>query len=151
MTITCAIIDDEPLAAGLLKSYVEKTPFLQLIGSYGSAIEAMKELRTNPAQLLFLDIQMPELSGIEFAKIIPNTTKIVFTTAFQQYAIEGYKVNALDYLMKPISYDDFLTAANKASTGLPSHRNRRYMPATDLCLSRVTTNSSVSAWMTSCT
>lgn len=113
MTITCAIIDDEPLAAGLLKSYVEKTPFLQLIGSYGSAIEAMKELRTNPAQLLFLDIQMPELSGIEFAKIIPNTTKIVFTTAFQQYAIEGYKVNALDYLMKPISYDDFLTAANK--------------------------------------
>ena len=114
MTITCAIIDDEPLAAGLLKSYVEKTPFLQLIGSYGSAIEAMKELRTNPAQLLFLDIQMPELSGIEFAKIIPNTTKIVFTTAFQQYAIEGYKVNALDYLMKPISYDDFLTAANKA-------------------------------------
>ena len=114
MTITCAIIDDEPLAAGLLKSYVEKTPFLQLIGSYGSAIEAMKELRTNPAQLLFLDIQMPELSGIELAKIIPNTTKIVFTTAFQQYAIEGYKVNALDYLMKPISYDDFLTAANKA-------------------------------------
>lgn len=97
-----------------IKSYVEKTPFLQLIGSYGSAIEAMKELRTNPAQLLFLDIQMPELSGIEFAKIIPNTTKIVFTTAFQQYAIEGYKVNALDYLMKPISYDDFLTAANKA-------------------------------------
>lgn len=114
MTITCAIIDDEPLAAGLLKSYVEKTPFLHLIGTYGSAIEAMKELRTSPVQLLFLDIQMPELSGIEFAKILPSTTKIVFTTAFQQYAIEGYKVNALDYLMKPISYDDFLTAANKA-------------------------------------
>lgn len=114
MTITCAIIDDEPLAAGLLKSYVEKTPFLHLIGSYGSAIEAMKELRTSPVQLLFLDIQMPELSGIEFAKILPSSTKIVFTTAFQQYAIEGYKVNALDYLMKPISYDDFLTAANKA-------------------------------------
>jgi DNA-binding LytR/AlgR family response regulator len=114
MTITCAIIDDEPLAAGLLKSYVEKTPFLHLIGTYGSAIEAMKELRTSPVQLLFLDIQMPELSGIEFAKILPSTTKIVFTTAFKQYAIEGYKVNALDYLMKPISYDDFLTAANKA-------------------------------------
>ena len=114
MTITCAIIDDEPLAAGLLKSYAEKTPFLQIIGTYGSAIEAMKELRSNPAQLLFLDIQMPELSGIEFAKILPDSTKIIFTTAFQQYAIEGYKVNALDYLMKPISYDDFLTAANKA-------------------------------------
>ncbi|MBR2245105.1 MAG: response regulator transcription factor [Prevotella sp.] len=114
MTITCAIIDDEPLAAGLLKSYVEKTPFLQLIGTFGSAIEAMRELRSNPVQLLFLDIQMPELSGIEFAKILTPNTKIIFTTAFQQYAIEGYKVNALDYLMKPISYDEFLTSANKA-------------------------------------
>jgi DNA-binding LytR/AlgR family response regulator len=114
MTINCAIIDDEPLAAGLLKSYAEKTPFLQLIGTYGSALEAMKELRDHPAQLLFLDIQMPELSGIEFAKILPPETKVIFTTAFQQYAIEGYKVSALDYLMKPISYDDFLKAANKA-------------------------------------
>ena len=114
MTINCAIIDDEPLAAGLLKSYAEKTPFLQLIGTYGSALEAMKELRDHPAQLLFLDIQMPELSGIEFAKILPSETKVIFTTAFQQYAIEGYKVSALDYLMKPISYDDFLKAANKA-------------------------------------
>ena len=114
MIINCAIIDDEPLAAGLLKSYVEKTPFLHLIGSYGSALEAMKELRDHPAQLLFLDIQMPELSGIEFAKILPKDTKIIFTTAFQQYAIEGYKFAALDYLMKPISYDDFLKASNKA-------------------------------------
>ena len=114
MIINCAIIDDEPLAAGLLKSYAEKTPFLHLIGTYGSALEAMKELRDHPAQLLFLDIQMPELSGIEFAKILPKDTKIIFTTAFQQYAIEGYKVAALDYLMKPISYDDFLKASNKA-------------------------------------
>lgn len=114
MTINCAIIDDEPLAAGLLKSYVEKTPFLQLIGAYGSALEAMKELREHPAQLLFLDIQMPELSGIEFAKILPSETKIIFTTAFQQYAIEGYKVSAIDYLLKPISYNDFVKAANKA-------------------------------------
>lgn len=114
MIINCAIIDDEPLAAGLIKSYVEKTPFLELIGTYGSAIEAMKELREHPAQLLFLDIQMPELSGIEFAKILSPNTKIIFTTAFQQYAVEGYKVNALDYLLKPISYNDFLKAANKA-------------------------------------
>ena len=114
MTITCAIIDDEPLAAGLLKSYAEKTPFLHLIGTYGSALEAMRELREKPAQLLFLDIQMPELSGIEFAKILPMETKIIFTTAFQQYAIEGYKVSALDYLLKPVSYDDFLQAAHKA-------------------------------------
>ena len=114
MIINCAIIDDEPLAAGLLKSYATKTPFLNLVGTYGSALEAMKELRDNPVQLLFLDIQMPELSGIEFAKILPAETKIIFTTAFQQYAIEGYKVSALDYLMKPNSYDDFLKAANKA-------------------------------------
>lgn len=114
MIINCAIIDDEPLAAGLLKSYAEKTPFLNLIGTYGSAVEAMKEIRNNPVNLLFLDIQMPELSGIEFAKILPKDTKIIFTTAFQQYAIEGYKVSALDYLLKPISYEDFLKAANKA-------------------------------------
>ena len=114
MTINCAIIDDEPLAAGLLRSYIEKTPFLNLIGTFGSALEAMKELRENPAQLLFLDIQMPELSGIEFAKILPPETKVIFTTAFQQYAIEGYKVSALDYLLKPISYEEFLKAANRA-------------------------------------
>jgi len=114
MIINCAIIDDEPLAAELLKSYAEKTSFLNLIGTYGSALEAMKELRENPVQLLFLDIQMPELSGIEFAKILPPETKIIFTTAFQQYAIEGYKVDALDYLLKPVSYDEFLRSANKA-------------------------------------
>ena len=114
MTINCAIIDDEPLAAGLLESYARKTPFLNLTGTYGSAVEAMKELRDRPAQLLFLDIQMPELSGIEFAKILPQETKVIFTTAFQQYAIESYKVSALDYLLKPISYDDFIKAANKA-------------------------------------
>ncbi len=114
MIITCAIIDDEPLAAGLLGSYAKKTPYLSLKGTYNSAIEAMRELRENPVQLLFLDIQMPELSGIEFAKILPRETKIIFTTAFPQYAIEGYKVNALDYLLKPISYDDFLKSTDKA-------------------------------------
>ncbi len=112
--LTCAVIDDEPLAAALLKSYAEKTPFLHLIGTYGSALEAMKELRDNPVNLLFLDIQMPELSGIEFAKILPRETKIVFTTAFQQYAIESYSVSAIDYLLKPVAYEDFLRAANKA-------------------------------------
>ena len=114
MTITCAIIDDEPLAAGLLESYTRKTPYLQLTGSYNSAILAMKDLRENPVQLIFLDIQMPELSGIEFAKILPKDTRIIFTTAFPQYAVEGYKVNALDYLLKPISYEDFLKSTDKA-------------------------------------
>lgn len=114
MIITCAIIDDEPLAAGLLESYAKKTPYLSLSGTYNSAVEAMKHLREDPVQLLFLDIQMPELSGIEFAKILPKETKIIFTTAFPQYAIEGFKVNALDYLLKPISYNDFLKATDKA-------------------------------------
>ena len=114
MIITCAIIDDEPLAAGLLESYAKKTPYLNLAGTYNSAVQAMKDLRENPVQLLFLDIQMPELSGIEFAKILPRETRIIFTTAFPQYAIEGFRVNALDYLLKPISYNDFLKATDKA-------------------------------------
>ena len=114
MTITCAIIDDEPLAAGLLESYAKKTPYLDLQGIYNSAILAMKDLRDNPVQLLFLDIQMPELSGLEFAKILPKETKVIFTTAFSQYAIEGYKANAIDYLLKPISYEEFLRATDKA-------------------------------------
>jgi DNA-binding LytR/AlgR family response regulator len=114
MIITCAIIDDEPLAAGLLESYAKKTPYLSLRGTYNSAIQAMKDLRENPVKLLFLDIQMPELSGVEFAKILTKETKVIFTTAFPQYAVEGYKVSALDYLLKPISYDDFLKSTDKA-------------------------------------
>lgn len=114
MILNCAIIDDEPLAAELLKSYVEKTPFLYLTGVYNSAVTAMKDLRERPVDLIFMDIQMPELSGIEFAKILPNETKVIFTTAFSQYAVEGYKVSALDYLLKPISYEDFMRSSNKA-------------------------------------
>lgn len=114
MTLTCAIIDDEPLALGLLENYVKKTPSLKLTGLYSSAIEAMKGLPENPAELLFLDIQMPELNGLEFSRMIPETTRIVFTTAFGQYAIDGYRVNALDYLLKPVSYADFIGAVNKA-------------------------------------
>ena len=113
MILNCAIIDDEPLAAGLLASYVKKVPELYLVGVYGSAVEAMKELRNNPVDLLFLDIQMPELSGLEFASILPKQTKVVFTTAFDRYAIDGYKVNAVDYLLKPISYDRFVLSVNK--------------------------------------
>ena len=112
--IRCAVIDDEPLALGLMASYVKKTPFLELVGSYSSAIQAMKELQKTPADLLFLDIQMPELNGLDFSRMVPPQTRIVFTTAFDQYAIDGYRVNALDYLLKPISYPNFLQAAQKA-------------------------------------
>ena len=114
MIITCAIIDDEPLAAGLLESYVKKTPYLSLQGTYNSAIQAMKDLREDPVQLLFLDVQMPELSGLEFSKVLPKSIKVIFTTAFSQYALDGFKANALDYLLKPISYEDFLKSTDKA-------------------------------------
>lgn len=114
MNLKCAIVDDEPLALSLIESYVNKTPFLTLEGKYSSAVQAMKELPDKQVDLLFLDIQMPELNGLEFSKMVAPTTRIIFTTAFEQYAIDGYKVNALDYLLKPISYVDFLQAANKA-------------------------------------
>ena len=107
MNLKCAIVDDEPLALGLLESYVNKTPFLELVGKYSSAVQAIKELPEKHIDLLFLDIQMPELNGLEFSKMVDSGTRIVFTTAFDQYAIDGYKVNALDYLLKPISYVDF--------------------------------------------
>lgn len=108
------MIDDEPLALGLMASYVKKTPFLELVGQYSSAVQAMNELTNQPVDLLFLDIQMPELNGLDFSRMVPPQTRIVFTTAFDQYAIDGYRVNALDYLLKPISYPNFLQAAQKA-------------------------------------
>ena len=110
----CIVVDDEPLALDLLESYVRKTPFLELAGKYSSAVQAMKELANQQVDLIFLDIQMPELNGLEFSRMLPPETCIIFTTAFDQYAINGYKVNAIDYLLKPISYPDFLQAANKA-------------------------------------
>ena len=110
----CVIVDDEPLALDLLESYVKKTPFLELAGKYSSAVQAMKELADQQTDVIFLDIQMPELNGLEFSRMLSPETRIIFTTAFDQYAIDGYKVNALDYLLKPISYPDFLQAANKA-------------------------------------
>ena len=114
MTLTCAIIDDEPLAISLLESYVNKTPFLRLTAKFNSALEALLVLSAQPVELLFLDIQMPELSGMELSRMLPTRTRVVFTTAFDRYAVEGFRVGAVDYLLKPISYADFLTAANKA-------------------------------------
>lgn len=114
MTINCAIIDDEPLALELLDSYAKKTPFLNVVGKYSSAVHALNDIHTKKVELLFLDIQMPELSGMEFSHMVDKNIRIIFTTAFSQYAIDGYKVNAIDYLLKPISYQDFLEAANKA-------------------------------------
>jgi DNA-binding LytR/AlgR family response regulator len=114
--ISCIIVDDEPMALNLVESYVEKTPFLMLKKKCSSAIEAMEFIKSEPVDLLFLDIQMPDLTGIEFSKMLPKQTRVIFTTAFDQYALEGIKIEALDYLLKPFDYAEFLTAANKASS-----------------------------------
>lgn len=115
MILNCVIIDDEPLALELLQSYVEKTSTLRLVGKYSSAMQAMNEMTdAEEVHLMFLDIQMPGLNGLEFSKLTDSMTRIIFTTAFEKYALESYKVNALDYLLKPISYADFLQAVSKA-------------------------------------
>jgi len=114
--ITCVIVDDEPMALNLVESYVNKTPFLELKKKCSSAIEAMEFVKENPVDLLFLDIQMPDLTGIEFSKMLPKESRVIFTTAFDQYALEGFQVEALDYLLKPFDYAEFLAASNKANT-----------------------------------
>ena len=119
MVLNCIAVDDEPLALELTASYINQTPFLNLVGTFTSAIEALNFLHENPVDLLFLDINMPGLNGMELARIInagkhERPRKIIFTTAYNQYALEGFQVNALDYLLKPYNYVDFLGAANKA-------------------------------------
>lgn len=113
-TISCIVVDDEPLAVRLMESYVAKTPFLSLKGSFTSGTAAYSFLQDNPVDLLLCDIQMPNLSGMGLSRMLPERTRIIFTTAFSEYAVEGFKVRALDYLLKPISYEDFLSATVKA-------------------------------------
>ncbi len=113
--ITCLLIDDEPLALDVLEGYVKATPFLKLVARCTSAIAAIEILEKEDVDLIFTDIQMPNLSGMEFSRMILNKgSKIIFTTAFEEFALEGYKVNAIDYLLKPINYSEFFSAANKA-------------------------------------
>lgn len=124
MKIKCLIIDDEPLALDLLENYINKISYLELVARCNNAIEALKYIDSEKIDLMFLDIQMPEISGIEFSKIIGNKVKVVFTTAFEKYAIEGFRVNAIDYLLKPISYTDFLVTANKAKEQIEMTNNQ---------------------------
>lgn len=112
--ISCLIVDDEPMALNLVESYVLKTPFLDLIKKCHSGIQALSYLDEEKVDLIFLDIQMPDLTGLQLAKVLPKSTRIIFTTAFDQYAIEGFKAEALDYLLKPFDYSEFLMAATKA-------------------------------------
>ena len=118
--LRCIAVDDEPLALGLVAAFVEKTPFLTLTGRYSSAVEALQVIHQQDIDIIFLDIQMPDLTGIELARLIEKAgvpgPRIIFTTAFNQYALDGFKVDALDYLLKPFNYEEFLRAATRAKT-----------------------------------
>ena len=112
--INCIIIDDEPLARKGLKEYIADVDFLHLVGEFDNALKATEQLSRGEAQLLFLDIQMPKISGLDFFKTLQHAPPVIFTTAFPQFALDGFELNALDYLVKPISFDRFLKAALRA-------------------------------------
>ena len=112
--LRCIVVDDEPLAVKMLEGYVARTPFLELEASFNDPVEALSAIKERKPDLAFLDIQMPDLDGMELSRMIPADTRIIFTTAFKQYAFESYEVSALDFLLKPIRYQKFLEAAEKA-------------------------------------
>jgi two-component system, LytTR family, response regulator LytT len=112
--IRCITIDDEPLALRQIASYIDKTPFLELAGQYESALQAIEVLSSTRIDLMYVDINMPDLNGINFVKALGNPPLVVFVTAYSEYAIDGFAVNAIDYLLKPLGYKEFLKSANKA-------------------------------------
>lgn len=112
--IRCIIIEDEPMAQEVLKDYIKKIPFLELTGSYRNSIKALEEIQKKEVDLIFLDINMPDFTGIQFLKALENPPMIIFTTAYSQYAVESYNYKAVDYLLKPIEFDRFLKAAARA-------------------------------------
>jgi len=113
MSIRCIAIDDEPLAVKKIAGYIQKVPFLELVAECRNAAEAMNIMDSTDVQLLFIDINMPDISGMEFVKSLTNKPYVVFTTAYSEYAVEGFQVEAVDYLLKPITFSNFLKAANK--------------------------------------
>jgi DNA-binding LytR/AlgR family response regulator len=114
--LNCIIIDDEELARTLLNSYVDKLDFIVSKGEFENPLEALSLLKSEAIDVIFLDIQMPQLKGTDFAKMVAPTTRIIFTTAYSEYALDGFELNAVDYLLKPITFERFLTAVNKIQT-----------------------------------
>ena len=112
--IKVVAIDDEPLALQLVKGYIEKTPFLELAGSFDNPVDAVVYIKSSDVDLVLLDIQMPDITGTELARVISGGPKIIFTTAYEKYALEGFRLDAVDYLLKPFSYAEFLKAVQKA-------------------------------------
>jgi DNA-binding LytR/AlgR family response regulator len=123
MSIRCLIVDDEPLALDVLEHYIDRLPSLHLVARCGNAIEAGEYLRAEGIDLVFLDIQMPQMTGLEFLRSLRTPPLVVFTTAYPNYAVEGFNLDALDYLLKPVSFERFLKAVNKAQEYLEL-RNR---------------------------
>lgn len=131
--IRCCVIDDEPLAVRLIASYVQRTPVLELCGTFNSASEAVRPIIDGKIDIVYLDIEMPQINGIEFARIIPPSCRIIFTTAYDRYAVQGFRVNAVDYLLKPVSYEEFLEATNRAvksitrTSAVPAAQQREFL------------------------
>jgi two-component system, LytTR family, response regulator LytT len=125
--ITTIAIDDEPLALQLVSGYIEKTPGLRLAGRYDNPLDAMEFLSKETVDLIFVDIQMPDLTGLEFTRSLVKGPKVIFTTAYEKYALEGFRLDVVDYLLKPFSYEEFLRAVQKAQKvirmekGIPDH------------------------------
>ena len=135
MRIKCLAIDDEPLALKQISSYIEKTPYLELVALCQSAFEAMEYLDNSDIDLLFVDINMPDINGMDFVKSLTKKPQVIFTTAYSEYAMEGFKVDAMDYILKPLSYDVFLKAANKAKTWFElNNRQVETLQTTQDCL-----------------
>ena len=130
MNLSCMIVDDEPLAVKLLESFVAKTPELKLLGSFTDSVEAINAIKEQQPNLLFLDIQMPDLNGMELAHMIPSETRVIFTTAFKEYAFESYEVKALDFLLKPIRYNKFIAAVDKTKEWYSRNVEGGHIPRT---------------------
>lgn len=128
MNVRCIIIDDEPFARKLLIDYCSKIPQLTLLADFSNGLEALSFLNRNDADLIFLDIKMPSISGIDLLKSISNGPKVIFTTAFAEYAIDGFELDAVDYLLKPFDFPRFLKAVNKALVAMPEEKPAAIQP-----------------------
>jgi two-component system LytT family response regulator len=128
MMIRCIAVDDEPLAVNKIATYIQKIPFLELVAQCRSAFEAMQIMKDQEVQLLFIDINMPDLNGMEFVKSLVHRPYVVFTTAYSEYAVEGFQVEAVDYLLKPINFADFLKAANKVKSRIEHSEKNEQQP-----------------------
>lgn len=122
--INCVLIDDEPLALQLLEDFVNKTPYLKLAGKFEEPLQALPLLESMDVDLLFLDIKMPDISGIDFFKSLTTKPEVIFTTAYSEFAIDGFELKAMDYLLKPVSFEKFLSACNRVKEYLELKNNK---------------------------